>query len=122
MTTKLLVLFLTAALAGCAISPAEIREHGSRTDFHLRQGPEAAAACVARNAENLGGQITGRVNATMRQGAAPGEVELVIYYKEGFLLSASFVADGPGAAASAWESPYMFKLGGRGLLAAFDGC
>jgi hypothetical protein len=43
---------ISLLLAGCISTPQELRDQGERTVFELKQLPDAAAACVARNIEN----------------------------------------------------------------------
>lgn len=106
-------------LAGCATSPAYLREHGNRYEFAMQQPPSRAAACVARNTEN-GGGLFGHLETAIRDAATPGNVELVIYTPDAYLATAEFAPAGEGSKATVWLSSGIFypeKLKGQ-----FRGC
>lgn len=58
---KLLACLLAGQLAGCALTPADLRERGVHDTTHTALPPERAAHCMQRNIENIGGAITARL-------------------------------------------------------------
>ncbi len=67
---------VAAALAGCAVTPAEIQERGERMEYRVAGAPEAAAACMARNATEA---LRGAGSPRAQRGEQPGVHELVIH-------------------------------------------
>ena len=93
-----------AALMGCALTPKEAQEQGTRRTFALQLPPERAAVCIERNAENISGRWLARHRAL-----SDGALEVVIRYTEifGVLAVAHVRAEGAGSAVEVWVSPYV---------------
>jgi len=72
MTMKILPLLLL--LAGCAVTPQQIMEQGTRYDARLKLPPAKAAECVARNAWNLNSDFS----HTMLPLGEDGSMEVVL--------------------------------------------
>jgi hypothetical protein len=119
---KAILILAALVLTGCALSPADLREQGTREAFNMRLAPAAAAACVARNAENSGGPITGHVNTSVRNAAVAGNIELVIFAGTHYYVSAEFSPTSAGSNAIAWVSPHLLESVAKRFLTAFDGC
>ena len=51
--TLVLATALGSALAGCALSPAQLRVQGERAEFSSAQAPRAVAHCITRNADRF---------------------------------------------------------------------
>lgn len=105
-------------LSGCAaMNPQTLREQGIREQFVMRQSPAAAAACVARK-EEAGGDI----NTSVREGAEPGRIELVVFHGEFFYVTAEFAPQESGSIATAWISPQIIESSKERHIEAFQGC
>jgi hypothetical protein len=68
-----------AALAGCAISPQEVVEHGTRFTGNIKGTPIEAARCVARNAEYTSGSViatASEIDAGAAETIIRGTIEL----------------------------------------------
>ena len=118
----ILIVLLAAALGGCAQTPADLREKGDRAEFAMRQAPAGAAACVARNMEN-GNSFWGvPVTTGVREGFAPGQIELVVSYQDHYFITADFVPFQSGATAVVWVSSRVAQSLRDRLLGAFTGC
>jgi hypothetical protein len=106
------------AMYGCALSPADLRERGTLEQMAMHRPPAAAAACVARNAENTVMQP----NTSVRVGALPDHWELVIFVGPHFYITADFEPAPTGSTASAWISPRLIESARSLLINAFVGC
>lgn len=93
---------LVAALVGCAFTPKEIVEQGTRRTAALNLPPEQAAVCIERNAENISGRWLAR-----QRPLPDGALEVVMRYTEllGVLAVAHLRAEGSGSAVEVWVSP-----------------
>ncbi len=116
------VILLAAALCGCALSPADLQERGIRHEFAMREAPAGAAACVARNVENSDTWSGVHVDTAVREGAAPGQAELVVSRDARFFMTANFAPAQNGAAAEVRTSPQIADSLRDRLLSAFRGC
>lgn len=58
---RLMTIGLMAALSGCAVTPAELRQTGTRSDYTSTRTPARFAACISENAENQNFQARTRV-------------------------------------------------------------
>lgn len=84
---RLLIVGLTAVLSACAMTPAELRDTGTRTNHESTLSPARFAACVQSNAE--GQNLMGRV----RDGATPQDRETLVYVPVDGALSSVMIAD-----------------------------
>ena len=109
-------------LAGCALSPTQLREQGDQSTYVMSKPAAAAASCVARNAENTGGTFTRGPNTSVRDGQIPGQIELVMYIQDRYFLVADFQPTGSGSTATAWVSPNTIEYMKARLLETFKGC
>lgn len=50
---RMIGITLAAMMAGCAMTPQEIRDQSDRIDVHLKLPPREAADCVTRNAQAI---------------------------------------------------------------------
>jgi len=115
---KSLFVLLTALTAGCALTPAEIRQASAPVKYTLQQAPMRAAACVDRHIENTWSASWGPYNGRVREGAAQGTAELSVPY----IVVADFVPAGSGSVAIAYTSPHVMSDAGTLAVEAFKGC
>lgn len=82
----------TAAIVGCAHTPTDVRQSHFRFEFQSTQTKELAAACAARNAEN----VSPRFSTTTRPGPAQNMVEVIVHAGDGTaaVVEASEVSGG----------------------------
>lgn len=59
---KLIVMLTLAVMAGCATSPADVVERGTRFSGAINKAPIEAAKCIARNAEYMSGSLLASVS------------------------------------------------------------
>lgn len=109
---------LLVLLSGCVTTLADVRERGTRHEFTMTKPPAAAAACVARNAENAGDMMWGHVMPTVREGSVPGTVELAAPV----MFIADFVPSGSGSKATVYLAPQVLEFIRQRYLGAFHGC
>lgn len=117
MKTASILLVATLA-AGCAMTPAEIRQAGAPMKYTLEQSPMRAAACVDRHIENTWSTSWGPYTGRVREGAAQGTAELSVPY----ILVADFVPAGSGSVATAYVSPNVMSDAGTLAIEAFKDC
>ena len=72
---RITLLSIAALLGACALTPQGVRETGTRFEFQLAKAPEAAAWCIARNAEEMS---VFNWAATVRPAASPGGFEVIV--------------------------------------------
>ena len=112
------VLMAVLMLAGCAMTPTVVVEQGTRHTWSSSLSPQAAAECVARNAENMSGMIT----AVVRAAPTSGAVETIARTGEGGVMSLSQSRPAPnGATVEIWISP-RFLTPERFLTSVSKGC
>ena len=113
-----LMLIWVLVLAGCAMTPADVVEQGTRHAWSSSLSPQAAAECIARNAENTSGTITAIVRAAPTSGA----VETIVRTGEGGVMSLSQSRPAAkGATVEIWISP-RFLTPERYLTSVSKGC
>lgn len=122
-TTIICGLAAVMVVAGCALTPIEMREKGTRTEHTMTQPPLSAASCVARNIEEIRKTYPLFVTITnVRAGRRPDETELIAQTPDLIQMLAEFRPDGTGAKATAWQHPHMFEHFDRAFMGAFQGC
>ena len=94
-------------LAGCAMSPADLRQHGERVEFNSSGSPRTTAPCIARNADNYkpGGGLAGPFPANVRDGLKAGAYEVVAQHAGGgfgFVMVADVEPREGGALVTTW--------------------
>lgn len=105
---KIVIALATLTLGGCALTPAEIVEQGTRYEWDSSATPSAAAECVARNAENVSGQVAVRVRP-----AEAGSFEVIARAGEvGVLALVKSTRKGSGARMQTWIRPYTTNPAG----------
>lgn len=87
MKTKI-VIAAVAVMAGCAVTPNELRQTGTQYTTTSVQPPAKFAACVSANAENANFQVRSRRIETL-----PGGVETLLYVTQDGQLSAVMLSD-----------------------------
>jgi hypothetical protein len=108
---------LAFALAGCAMTPGEVLERGTRTQVELKRPPAAAAECIARNA----GEISGYTLPEIRGLEAAGREVVVRTASEAGTIAVVQLRPTPaGSSASVYLTPNLLggDLGGKLL----EGC
>lgn len=102
---KLTTILITAALAGCATSPQEVIDRGTRHTGEIAKAPMDAAKCIARSAEYSGNWLT----TTQETGA--GQTEVLLKSSAASYMTMAiwrFSAAGSGSRYEAWVNPdYM---------------
>lgn len=102
--TFTLIFVALVLLAGCAYSPAEFREVGTRTTHTLKLPPEKAAYCMARNIEGTRGGLTTSVRPL-----GDGSELLMRIAGTGLLVSVGEMKpSGTGSHATVWMTPNPF--------------
>lgn len=87
-----------ALLAGCVSTPAQLVEEGPRSDFILKNTPELAASCMARNVEEKNGLLT-----TARKLDQAGAYEVLIKSAPDVTLVYAIASpQGAGSKATVW--------------------
>lgn len=116
---RLLSWCLLAALAGCALTPAEVSEQGTRRTAAARLPPAQAAVCIERNAENRSAYYVARQRAL-----DDGVVEVVIRFTEilGVLAIVRLHPEGTGSAIEMWTSPNVLVDAGDLTKHFISGC
>ena len=89
-------------VTGCALTPKEVTEKGTRRTAALRLPPQQAALCIERNAENRSGLYI----ASHRPFSGEA-IEVTIRFTEfmGVLAVAHLRPEGTGSAVEVWISP-----------------
>lgn len=118
----LILVTIAALLAGCAMSPTELREQGDRQEFTLAKSPAEAAACVARNVENSGHWSIGYPTTSIRSAVTPGAFELTVSTPTSFLMVAEFKPASTGSVATAMITPNPANIFRDRMLKSFEGC
>lgn len=102
---------LVLVLAGCAMSPLELREEGERLEFTSTAAPRDIAQCIARNADNYkpSAWLAGPFPANAREGFKAGSFEVVVQHPagHGFVMVADVRPHLGGALVSTWLTPYL---------------
>lgn len=101
---------LVLLLAGCAYSPADLRESGLRREFASAKPPREVAHCIVRGVENFKpmGWMSAPIPAQLREGVAPGSFEVVAQHPGagfGFLMIAEVAPNESGSNTTIWLSP-----------------
>lgn len=86
---RLIAPALCLALAGCAMTPAEVIERGPHTVHELTLPPERAAGCIARNVE----AVSNALRVEVRPGTMAGSQELVLRVAGDTVMGAAGVVD-----------------------------
>lgn len=111
------MIVLSALLAGCSTTPKEVMDSGSKTFHMMKDPPERAALCMARNIENHdAGFLTSIRPLDAMQ-------ELIVRLQAGphVVFLAHIQPAGKGSHATLWERGYL--LGGADAKAAMlKGC
>ena len=115
---KSLFVLLTALTAGCAMTPADMRQTDPAERVTLERAPMSAASCVARNIENTRDAWYGVHPAFVREGVKPGTAEISVPE----ILIADFVPIGAGSAATIYVSPVPLTVYKERYIGAFKGC
>lgn len=116
------IVLLATILGGCANTPTEIREQGPRAQVAMRLPPAAAAACVARNVANTERIVDGHVGTQIRDVAAPGQTELLMFAGAVYYVTATFAPDREGSVAAVSTRPGMIGYLRQRFLGTFRGC
>lgn len=99
-------LALLLLLAGCASSPAELRESGTKMEVASKQEPLAAAHCMARNVEPMWFGILQRASVTLRPGLAGGYEVVTVLNEYSGTIGYALVEPAPGGSRiTAWRRP-----------------
>lgn len=97
------VLVATLALTGCALTPAEVIEKGTRQTASSRLAPRDVAACIGKNAESVTRSATTVAYPTGRR-----DFEVVLQYPDvGAAAVFSVKVSGAGSAITAWIAPIL---------------
>jgi hypothetical protein len=103
---KILKLIAVLLLAGCSLTPTQVRERGARYDAQSARGTKEVADCIAGNAEKAGASFT-----NTRAGPLPESYELSIFVvtlgETDTLASAQVRMKGTGSSVAIWISPQM---------------
>lgn len=89
---KYAVIIAAALLAGCASTPDDVRQAGTRFELRSQRAPADALGCIARNAERRSGEWAAHV----RPGEALGTHELIVR-SPAVLFVAEATPAGPGS-------------------------
>jgi hypothetical protein len=104
MSRRVCASIVTAlALSGCALTPDEVMQKGSRQTASSRLAPRDVAACIGRNAESVtrSGETLGY--PTGRRG-----YEVLLHYPDaGIAAVFSIKPAGTGSDVTAWVTPYI---------------
>jgi len=95
--------FLAAVgVSGCASTPQEIKETGTRTEHALKLSPAQAAGCLSRNAD----EFVDSLSSTVRALPAPNQHEVIVRISTGMGLRTLFVMEvvpeGTGSHMTMW--------------------
>lgn len=97
------VLLASVALAGCALTPADVMEQGIRQTASSRLVPRDVAACIGKNAERVTRSATTIAYPTGRR-----DFEVVLQYPDiGSAAVFSVKVSGTGSAITAWIAPFL---------------
>ncbi len=102
---KLTTILITAALAGCATSPQEVIDRGTKFTGTIAGTPSEAARCIAKNAEYTSGAMLAGVSEIDAQ-----NTELIIRGTIEVTTSLSvwrFRKANSGSTYEAWVSPSL---------------
>ncbi len=104
---KLTTILITAALAGCATSPQQVIDRGTRHTGEIAKSPSEAAKCIARSAEySTGSMLAGvsEIDANTSELIVRGTIEVTTTISVWrFRKSAS------GSTYEAWVSPNLLS-------------
>lgn len=104
-------------LAGCATTPKDVMESGTRTVHVLKSPPSKAALCMARNVENFHAGMV----ASVRPGDVGQEVIARLTAAESVIFVVHVEPTNTGSRAVVWYRGYL--VGGESVQAAMlAGC
>src|SRR4051812_34207424 len=95
-------------LAGCVLSPAEIRERGARNTFSSSLPPRESTGCLTRAAEEFPYMGRARLPAHSRDGTKPGTYEVLMQDTiniGGTALLAEVSPSADGSNVTTWVAP-----------------
>lgn len=115
---RMLIAGWVAVLAGCAVTPAELRRDGVKSEFTTRAAPREAANCSAKGIENAGTIWTGAHIPSVRDGDQPGSMQLAIPG----LLVADFLPTSNGSNVTTWEAAHVIESLRRRYIDVIRGC
>lgn len=113
---KRMLILMAALLAGCAMSPNEMRERGTLAEFNSQRTAIQVVRCIAGKAERLQAPVQ------WREGERAGAYDMQVIYPSmvGFMLVAEVAPAGSGSSVKAWLTPNTSPADTRAQL--LTGC
>lgn len=92
-------------LSGCALTPTELREQGSRTTFERNAPPVEVATCLGRVIDEYRPFLDARFASEVRPGIA-GRFEVRAVVTAAVMVLSEVEPHGAGSRVTIWQSPY----------------
>jgi hypothetical protein len=123
---KKLAIAAAISLGGCALTPAQVLDQGTRITRSSHRPVAVAAGCLARAAESLEYGLGARFPASVRAGPVEGMQEVVLHggVENGPLLIVRIEPVGAGSRYTIWTNTQaiVLRAGSGGERLASAGC
>jgi hypothetical protein len=113
---RAMMVVIPVVLAGCAMSPVDLREEGRRAESESSKSPREATQCITRNAETYKplGALGAAFTAYWRESLKPGSFEVLVPHPaqgKGYLLIADISPRDSGSQITTWLNPnFVFSM------------